>query len=869
MVRAGLVLLLASVTVGCLHQRKPVVPNVKPYTVKSDLSNVRNAAGLKDVTPRQREILAAQGFVVTDGSHKDFYEAYVLNPAPFVSTDSVLHAYLTLVNDTLVSTWEVKYGPSVVSLFEQAGEILAKDRSDAGRLASAYVAHALSSIPDRSASAEFSVSEIENSGFSPPTSLYPFLAQLRTQPIPFDTDEGLRACLTLSVALQDCEAYPRYLEFLEFSRKLAGAPEDPGPPQVSEILPKLSIASDLETTRNLSREQCLSVRNALKKFSHPRVADQGQSEAIPGLRLLPPGVTAKSLAFQDVFQKEMRVPTGQDIVRLLDSGKALEPDSTDLHSRCLGVLRQLPKSGAEGYPSFCNSDNWSVKRQNTQLGAWAELEHAVAPLTKDNSSYLGGYENELSFHGYVEPAPEFYRALRELVAWTRTEFRDDLASTQAHHEERSERLRQFYGENIDKFRRSLSVRLKDVDEVKQLLGGIAPIPTAEHFEKLETTLEYLEEISQKELDERPFSSEEVNFLANYGETLKYLSLNETNIPKPPEPSGVVVAIAEEHSQEIRRYAATGRPLRIVVVVPYKGALFWSEGAIYSYYEFDRPLSTVISDADWKEVVRASVSIQPDPPLSDGPRSGAGKKRVTREDLPPAIRRMPDHRELHCVVRERENFRRVILAVILLVVFFVACAPSSAQSGDAVNKRIEQAISADFSTVKKILQLSQSLDSAEPQTEEGIDQWVQQAQTVRLEMIELAQTARDSRIETLSYLKEIEAGVDCPLKDLVIDYFEGENAYFSLAKEAQDGSSVMVFKSNSLSDQERARFEELGKLGDALLTSYDTMLKSQDRLLAKAKEQGLPLDPVWDPAEQRETLDSYRAMKNFTERLRND
>ena len=49
----------------------------------------------------------------------------------------------------------------------------------------------------------------------------------------------------------------------------------------------------------------------------------------------------------------------------------------------------------------------------------------------------------------------------------------------------------------------------------------------------------------------------------------------------------------------------------------------------------------------------------------------------------------------------------------------------------------------------------------------------------------------------------------------------------------------------------------------------SILKSQTQLVAKAKKQGLVLKPVWDPAVQKEMLDSYRAMKTLSERVNHD
>lgn len=187
----------------------------------------------------------------------------------------------------------------------------------------------------------------------------------------------------------------------------------------------------------------------------------------------------------------------------------------------------------------------------------------------------------------------------------------------------------------------------------------------------------------------------------------------------------------------------------------------------------------------------------------------------------------------------------------------------------MTERIEKAVLADFAIVKEILELPKSLDASEPQTQEEVDQWVQQAQKIRLRMIDLEKESRELRVETIGYLKSLKADTDCPLKDSVIEFFEAENAYFQLSQDAQEESTVVTIVSGSLSEEERRTFEAIAELGERLLASYDIMLKSQAQLVLKAKEQGLVLTPVWDPVEQKETLDSYRAMKTLAERFQSE
>lgn len=86
-----------------------ITPNVTPYTVKTDLSNVENIKKFPDQTEEQQKHLATHAFYIQHSYGDEFFQLYEGNryaDAPsFITTDSVLHNY-HLVFDQLLKRLE-------------------------------------------------------------------------------------------------------------------------------------------------------------------------------------------------------------------------------------------------------------------------------------------------------------------------------------------------------------------------------------------------------------------------------------------------------------------------------------------------------------------------------------------------------------------------------------------------------------------------------------------------------------------------------------------------------------------------------------------------------------------------------------------
>lgn len=94
-----------------------ITPQVKPYTVKADLSNVENAKDFANIPDEAKKLLVKNGFAVVPGYSNEFFPLYEDNRYQqipnFITTDSILHNYHLFFDDILKKLEENKLGAEV------------------------------------------------------------------------------------------------------------------------------------------------------------------------------------------------------------------------------------------------------------------------------------------------------------------------------------------------------------------------------------------------------------------------------------------------------------------------------------------------------------------------------------------------------------------------------------------------------------------------------------------------------------------------------------------------------------------------------------------------------------------------------------
>jgi hypothetical protein len=214
---------------------------------------------------------------------------------------------------------------------------------------------------------------------------------------------------------------------------------------------------------------------------------------------------------------------------------------------------------------------WTRKDLHTALGSWTELKHDTILYAKQTMAEMGGGGMDEPPQSYVEPNPEAYARLLALATMT-----------------------------------------KDGLSQRGLLSDL----TKGNLENLISELEFLQRISEAELNGTAISADDQWHMFYWGGTLEQFTLaaadieGEGNRPILEDqkaaliadvatglsPTGDVVALEE----------AIGQPTVIFVVLPGQPTRV-ATGAVFTYYEFPVPVSDRMTDEQWQAKVEAGTN----------------------------------------------------------------------------------------------------------------------------------------------------------------------------------------------------------------------------------------------------------------------
>ncbi|MDI6840558.1 MAG: DUF3160 domain-containing protein [bacterium] len=229
----------------------------------------------------------------------------------------------------------------------------------------------------------------------------------------------------------------------------------------------------------------------------------------------------------------------------------------NLYWRLLYAVKLLVTHPHKGYPSFMQSRLWRLKELNTALGAWAELRHDTILYAKQSYTVEAlsiPRPIELT-KGWVEPYPEIYRWISELV--------NELAK----------------------------------------IGGY-PIEVKNKIISFSEILIRLSEISNKELNGKELSDDDYKLIWNIGSILKNVTQFSTQLMSritsgTDENMAVVADVHTDTNSKKVLEEGIGYPSVIYVKLPDKRIL---KGSVFSYYEFKLGLADRLTDETWQEQI---------------------------------------------------------------------------------------------------------------------------------------------------------------------------------------------------------------------------------------------------------------------------
>jgi len=244
--------------------------------------------------------------------------------------------------------------------------------------------------------------------------------------------------------------------------------------------------------------------------------------------------------------------------------RSIEEWKQNLYWRCLYGLRPLLEKRKNGsLPEFMLNRAWTNKEIQTVLGSWTELRHDTILYAKQSyAMMMTALPARSKFtYGYVEPYPEVYGRLEEMM-------------------------------------RDLRVNFGTLD--------MLPKEVAEKIRFFEAILTKLKIISERELNNEKLTDEEYRLIWNIGTTLASMKEFPPQIIKKitSNTDTRIDIIADVHTDPNTRQVleeGIGNPFNIYVIVEDAKGRRLCRGGVFSYYEFKHPMKERLTDEKWQEM----------------------------------------------------------------------------------------------------------------------------------------------------------------------------------------------------------------------------------------------------------------------------
>lgn len=641
---------------------------IQAPAIAPDLSNVALSVLL---SPAQRERIAQNGFVVSPGEAREFYEVYErarYDYVPiFITSDSLLHVYHLLFDKTLRVAETEFFIPMLTQLnwellrtsAEQHEALAGTDWAPAARRNAAYFAVAVKllnpgwPIPDGLRDlAEPDLARIAAHEGIGPSAIFPAYEQGEdwSQYVPrghytqsaaleryfqammwhgrmtfraTDVTETRQAAL-LTLAFQQTRVGSQPAEVVwsgiyEPTVFFVGRSDDLTPQEYGIALEQaygaISSVQDL-----LHEERFGCFQAAIKELRPPQILGMVMSletpdveEATQGLRFMGQRFVPDAFVFRQLIARnvpERLLPKSLDFFAALGSERALQHLETSGDTQMTNYQRNMN----ELRTTFANYDE-EVWTQNLY---WAWI-HSLRPLLEPVDA------------GY----PEFMRS----AAWQDKQLQTALGSWTELKRDTILYAKQVYAEGSGGGPAPPVPPKGYVEPVPQLYARIAALSQMtidglgsrgllneqERFalERMVDFAQRLQTMAEKQLRNEALSEEEYEFIRGYGRQLESLTFDASDgEASNVEEAAIVADIATDPSGAVLQ-VGTGRIFEIYVVAPVEGQLVLTKGGVYSHYEFVQPLGERLTDAAWRERLAAGNV----PPLAEWTNSFIVTERV--------------------------------------------------------------------------------------------------------------------------------------------------------------------------------------------------------------------------------------------------
>ncbi|MCR5798825.1 MAG: DUF3160 domain-containing protein [Lachnospiraceae bacterium] len=627
-------------------------PSVEAYSVEPDLSNVTNL-GRFYLQDDMKQAIADNCFVVVEGWGDEFFDIYEDNrydmTPNFVTTDSMMHTY-HLYYSTLQKNTEINFLSDDLKklsehMFDKAvamyDECKGTDWEDAAKVNVEFFAVGAKlmgndiDVPDYADHVEDELHKIEaadairhNDIFNVDEDYSQYVVRGYYESTPqlqgyfkammwfgrcnfTQKEEKLNKAALLMNLCMDEDALASWDRIYSVTAFFAGASDDSGYYEYMPVIEQsfgtgADIADIIDDKEGYKTYKKLTAEMEPPKINSMVFADDegetDKTEMAKGYRFMGQRFTLDAAIFTQLcYSKVMTNPQGNkrmlpdalDVPAAMGSDMALgileengnaeyenysknmdmlrdsianAPDtlwSASLYGGWLNTLNPLLVPKGNGYPSFMTNDEWTKKDLVTFLGSWTELKHDSILYSKQFMAEMGGgWEEEIDDRGYVEPEPELFARLAKLTADTSA--------------------------GLDKF-------------------GILSDQDRKALAELSSLSDDLKDIAIKELTNEALTDDDYELIRCMGGNLEHFwemtidksALEDSNYAESSNfPAALVADVATDPNGAVLE-EAIGRINVVYVVFPIDGELHLGKGAVYSYYQFEVPISERMTDSQWK------------------------------------------------------------------------------------------------------------------------------------------------------------------------------------------------------------------------------------------------------------------------------
>ncbi len=633
-----------------------IKPHVSAYTIDEDLGNIINREDFGFNDGDWKDKLVKNGFVVSDGAGREFFELYednrYLQRPNFVTVDSMMHTYhiyfAYLMRDIeknhLYDDLSSLTADMLDKSYAQYKELKGTEWEKAAERNVAFFSVAATLLDD-SAKFPASVKDTVNAEHelvmeaggidtSPLTGDYEDYSQYKPRgyyegdttlekyfrtmmwygrrQFSHDSEDMDRSALLMTLAIDDGE-FDTWNTIYEVTSFFAGASDDLGYCEYKPVIDEVygdgagvsSLVGDEDNWKKF-HEMTANLR-APRINSIPIDDSEDSNNVIPGYRFMGQRFTIDATIMQEL--------TYSRVGEYEDEDKRMLPDFLDVPA-ALGsdmAYSILEDTKQTGYKNF-DKNLKSMKDEfiNDDCTIW-------------NASLYASWLNTL--RPLLTPKTEGYPMFMQNDEWTKkdletfagsfTELKHDtiLYSKQMMAEmgggwEEDKDYRGYVEPEPLVYLRFESLARDTAEGLKKL--GYLSDADEENLNRLADLADKLKTISIKELQEEKLTDKEYELIEIYGGEIEHFwfdamkgQTGDSEITTGKYPAALVVDVATDPNGDVLEMA-TGDPAVVYVVVPVEGKLRIAEGVVYSFYQFTVPISERMTDSEWRKAMGIEI-----------------------------------------------------------------------------------------------------------------------------------------------------------------------------------------------------------------------------------------------------------------------